>query len=127
MRALALLILIAWSQPINEPVIIDHVDEIELNHFHCGETGRLHFTQWIFWEYDPWLRSGSVKRVVDWKMAHEPAEQLPHEIRVAWWDDEAACRRVVVSQLMYETWTFYDPEIADRETWPKEFRRRLTK
>lgn len=102
-------------------VVDDSCHLIEINHYY-DENGKLVFDQIIFWD---WHCDGQ-QHVCAWRLLKQ-AEQLPCRVRGAWrcvWTDGDVLRRVT-APAMRETWTQYDPELADREPWPKEKRREL--
>jgi hypothetical protein len=97
-------------------------DIVEVNHYHDDE-GRKVFDQIIWWE---WL--GGAKVVRDWRLLKSP-HQIPQQrngwYESTWWDGETLRR--VRAKAYKETWTYHDPEVANREFWPKEKRTNLTK
>ncbi len=104
----------------------DEVDLIEVNHF-FDEHGRLVFDQVIFYE---WSASNSRYHVRAWRLLKSPS-QVPSR---CWergdffstWQDGDTLREVRAPQYR-ETWTQYDPELAERAFLPKEKRRALRK
>ena len=111
--------------PTND-VATERVDLIEVNHFY-DEQGRLVFDQIIFYD---WSALESRYHVRAWRLLKTPA-QMPRkswEERgfVAILHDGEVLRKVKASS-MRESWTQYDPELAEREYLPKEQRRELRK
>ena len=108
----------------HDTMIRDAVDVIEVNHFY-DDCGRHVFDQQIFWDW-----SGTRYQVVAWRLIKSP-EMLPHRDwkrggYVAMWRDNETLREVRAPAIR-ETWTQYDPELAERQVLPQEQRRHLTK
>lgn len=107
-----------------EDVALEYVDLIELNHFY-DEHGRLVFDQVIFYD---WSAAESRYNVRAWRLVKNP-NQLPQRDWAAsgytatWHDGEQL--RHIRSKSIRETWTQYDPELAEREYLPKEKRKEL--
>lgn len=102
--------------------LTDHVDIIELNHYHDSRGCRI-LSQWIFWE---WRAEFNAYRVVAWRMANV-THSLTSSPRVSLrWRDGEICRRVVANECR-ETWTLFDPEVRDREFLWREGRRGLSR
>ena len=102
----------------------EQVDLIEVNHFH-DEQGRLVFDQTIFYD---WSSSHSRYMVRAWRLVKSPS-QLPQrnwkdDSYSAIWHENDVLRRVQAPAIR-ETWTQYDPELAEREYLPKEKRKEL--
>jgi hypothetical protein len=120
------LILLLFSIVPAELTAEDRVDVAELNHFY-DENGRLVFEQVIFyrwcWDYERY-------QVYDWRLVKNPTflPQRDWELGgyVCRWDD-GEFRRTVRADSFRETWTQYDPELAEREFLPKEQRMGLSK
>jgi hypothetical protein len=109
-----------------EPILVDHVDLVELNHFY-DEQGRLVFDQVIFYNWSP---AAERFQVVDWRLVKDGTQLPAHDWRqgcyVATWQDGEVLRRVTAASYR-ETWTQYDPELVEREHLPKDARRKLTR
>lgn len=109
-----------------EYVTDDQVDLIEINHFY-DEHGKHVFDQVIFYD---WSSEESRYHVRAWRLLKKP-DQIPsrnwkHGYFVTVWHDGDLLRRVRAPS-MRESWTQYDPELAEREHLPKEKRRELAK
>ena len=116
---------------------LDQADVTEVNHY-FDQNGKLVLEQVIWWE---WSDLESRYQVRDWRLLKSKAvfrnrkltyfhpirrPQFDHrrdEYVMAWKDGEQY--RIVRSVSMRETWTFYDPEVADRERLPRSDRRKL--
>ncbi len=109
-----------------QDVATDRVDLIELNHFY-DEKGQLVFDQIIFYD---WSAQRGRFNVRAWRMLKTPA-QIPHpnarqrKYTVVWYDGDTL-RRVEAPSIR-ESWTQYDPELAERAYLPKDMRRELRK
>ena len=119
-----LLAILAASILPHEDTARESVDLIEVNHFY-DEHGRLVFDQVIFYD---WSSSDSRYNVRAWRLIKNPS-QLPQRDwqaggHAATWQDGEQIR-TVRSQSIRETWTQYDPELAEREILPKEKRKEL--
>lgn len=112
-------------------VIRDTVALIELNHF-FDDNGNLVFDQLIFYDWTEDLRGAAPPHrhnVRAWVLVKSPAivpvfDWKLKMYRAMWTNGDVT--RVVYSNSYSETWTQYDPELAEREKFPKEFRRELT-
>jgi hypothetical protein len=103
MLALLLLLLPFSPQPTNR------VDVIELNHFYDCQTGQEVFKQWLFWD----LKDGEWE-LIDWRLCK--GETLQGDLLLV-------DGKLVRGESFRETWTDFDPELAARETTPKEKRK----
>lgn len=104
----------------------DACDLIEVNRFY-DENGKLVFDQVIFWDWKP---IEGEYHVAAWRLL-KSEEQKPYRSPVCdcWetvWHDGDVLRRVRAPYVR-ETWTQFDPELANREMLKKEFRRDLWK
>lgn len=123
--SMALLASVLGLTPADQGVVAcDRVDLIEVNHVY-DERGRAIFSQVIFYD---WSSEESRYQVRAWRMLKKPT-QVPHrdwqtKDFVAVWHDEGVLREVH-ADAMRESWTQYDPELAEREHLPKEHRREL--
>ena len=103
----------------------ERVDLIELNHF-FDDQGRHVFDQMIFYD---WSAEHNRYQVRAWRLLKSASQQPRHDwerdVYVATWQDGDLMRNVQ-AQTMRETWTQYDPELAEREYLPKELRRELS-
>jgi hypothetical protein len=120
---IAALVIAAFSILPVDDVARESVDLIELNHFY-DEHGRLVFDQTIFYDWSPNEARYNVRA---WRLVKSAAE-LPHrtwpEGYWSFWIDGEQLRGIW-SKAYRETWTQYDPELAEREILPKEKRREL--
>lgn len=110
----------------HEVVVREKVDLIEVNHF-FDERGKLVLDQIIFYDWSP---EESRYQVCAWRLL-KCSTQLPRRDArrggfVTIWQDGSALRKIR-SPSVRETWTLYDPEVADREFLPKDRRRELRK
>ena len=124
MSTLACLLLLLGIVPF-EPAITDRVTCIELNHFY-DEHGRHVFDQHLFWDWKPYANRHHLR---DWRLIKAPTaaayfDATRDEFRTQW-HDGLSLRSVSAPQFR-ETWTQYDPEVAERAVLPKELRRELT-
>ena len=110
----------AWAVvPRSEP-IRDNAEVVEVNRFY-DEQARLVFCQVI------WYDASGV--IIAWRLVRSDL-MLPFRDRsrgdyvMTWIDGETW--RTVRAKYRKETWTQYDPEVAQREAVPKECRRELT-
>lgn len=115
------LVLILFSIVPRDDVVRESVDLVEVNHFY-DENGRLVFDQIIFYD---WIYSNY--RVVAWRLVKSDS-QFPRRLwprgYSCYWQDGEQTRQVLASSDR-ETWTQYDPELVEREYFPKELRREL--
>ena len=107
-------------------VLSDKVDLIEINHCY-DEKGQLVFDQLLFYDWCPLKSHYDVR---DWRLLKSPI-QIPrrnHETGgfVAVWRDGTTLRKVH-AETIRESWTQYDPEIAEQQFLPKEQRRSFPK
>jgi hypothetical protein len=119
--------LAAWGlNPSNEP-LNETVDLIEINHFH-DDQGRPLFDQLLFYD---WSDEQGRFQVRDWRLMksnHQvPLPSARDGEHVAVWSD---CKsrdmiRATRARIVRETWTQYDPELAEREYLPEHKRRKL--
>src|SRR4030095_15339767 len=109
-----------------EDVSREKVDLMEVNHFY-DEQGRLVFDQVIFYDWSP---EHSRYMVRAWRLGKNPTPLPQRDWReggyLAVWQDGEVVRRVQAPS-MRESWTQYDPELAEREYLPKERREELRK
>ena len=106
------------------PTVCDKVDEIELNHVYDGD-GTLVFSQLIFWD---WHHNAACYQVVAWRL-WKPKRPLP----LRNWRQGSYCLllqdgtvlRSIQAKRYHESWTQFDPEIADRGWLSQDQRRQL--
>jgi hypothetical protein len=122
LHALALLTLLVVPR---DDVARESVDLVELNHFY-DENGRLVFDQVIFWD---WSDRDARYQVAAWRLVKHEV-QLPRPDccgrkfwTVLWQDGDR--HRAITAHAYRETWTQYDPELAEREYLPAANRREL--
>jgi len=122
---LAFLFAALTSNPV-ENVIRDRVALIELNHFY-DDNGGLVFDQVIFYE---WCDRTCRFNVRAWRLLKSPKQIPVRDQRrgryVAIWHDGDILRHVDAPSFR-ETWTQYDPELAERKFLAKDKRQGLTK
>jgi len=111
----------------HEDALVDHVDLIELAHVYDGD-GRKVLSQVIFWN---WHWRDSKFHVCDWRIANAKSmrPRLDHrsgEYRLEWRDGNSGAWRRAIAPSFRETWSQYDPEVADRAELAVDFRRKLT-
>ena len=124
LAACGLLLANVISLEPRETALEDRVDLVEVNHFH-DESGKHVFDQLIFYD---WCRRVCRHQVVAWRLIKGPSP-LP---RRDWerrdyactWSDSGVLRSVRAASLR-ETWTQYDPELAERDMLPLSQRREL--
>lgn len=122
-HALSAIVVVLGINP-TEDVAREKVDLMEVNHFY-DEQGRLVFDQVIFYDWSP---DHSRYMVRAWRLVKNPSQLPERDWRdggyLAVWQDGEVLRRVR-AQSMRESWTQYDPELAEREYLPKEKRKEL--
>lgn len=101
-----LLLLLPLSAPTNR------VDVIELNHFYDCQTGQEVFKQWLFWDF----RDGEWE-LVDWRLCQKSDIVFGNVLTTS--------GKTIKAELVNETWTDFDRELAAREKTPKEKRKLL--
>jgi hypothetical protein len=105
-------------------VLTDTAEIVELNHFFDAD-GRLVFDQIIFWE---WRDDLAGLHVFAWRLckssAQIPLRDWPRGGYSATWFDGDRFRQVRARSFR-ETWTQYDPEVADHQFVPPDQRRGL--
>ena len=115
------LLLILLSIVPSDGVLCDRCDLTEVNHYFDGE-GRKVFVQVIWWDSTP-----HGYRVRDWRLVKYegllPRRTLDGQWHSRWVEDGIV--RDVASLTRDETFTQYDPEVADREVLPTDCRKKL--
>ena len=101
-----LLLLCVLTNPF---VTHEHVDSIEINHFH-NECGQHVYTQLIMWEFD-WASGEDHCRA--WKLID--AETMVKGKTAAWFDADARMQRKITAGYVRETFTQHDPERANKK------------
>lgn len=103
---------------------------LELNHVYhlCSDGDRPEYkhqlSQMIGWD---WYQSHEAMHVSWWR--HWRSDDIPHRFRrgfaVEFFDENAGTHRRVEALEFRQTWTAYDPEVADREVLQVTNRRGL--
>ncbi len=109
----------------NDSVLRDHVDLIEVNHYHDAH-GRHVFDQLIFYDWSRQKRRFDVRA---WRLI-KADNQLPRRAHrsghwIVRWHDDGVLREVTATNRR-ETWTQHDPELIERESLAQEQRLELT-
>lgn len=120
MALLALLLLSIL--PRDPDTLVDRVEIIELNHVHCQQTGRETLSQVLYWR---WHVEQSTHRVAAWRMATGVSRVRRHGDGWIETREDGSIRREIHARQFRETWSFEDPELADRRLLPVEMRRGL--
>jgi hypothetical protein len=121
------------STTIDHGPLCEKVDVIEINHFY-DENGTHVFNQMIFRE---WVPKDSRFQIIGWRLMKEDRGGPSKIPQVKWnpngektyvsiWNDGEFLRKIE-AQSMTETWTQYDPEVLERNIFPKENRPDLLK
>lgn len=126
MTAAWMLLLLSTVPQNDVNVITDRVDHIEYNHVYDQE-GKHVFDQAIFWR---WNAAERASEVVAWRQI-KPCDQVPirdqaRQRYVTMFHDGTFLRRVEAGAFQ-ETWTQFDPELANRAQCDKGNRRGLFK
>ena len=121
---IAVLLVLLGALPTDQ-VAVDTVDRVEINHF-FDDSGRHVFDQLIFYD---WSYDAGRYQVRAWRL-RKSEDQVPQRrwreagsYVTQWLDGEIF--RTVRSAEVLESWTQYDPELAERDYLPKELRRDL--
>lgn len=109
----------------SETVVRDSVDLVEVNHYH-DPRGQAVFDQLIFYDWSHQKRRFQVRA---WRLIKSES-QLPRRDHrdghwLVRWHDEGLLREVTAVSHR-ETWTRYDPELAERDYLPQEQRLELS-
>lgn len=108
----------------HDDIVRDRCEVIEHNGFY-DDQGHLVFDQLIFYDWSP---ERSRYQVRAWRLL-KAQSQLPEFVngqwRCQWLDGETT--RCVTAPSYRRTWTQFDPELAERDVYPKEKRRELRK
>lgn len=113
--------------PAGPGPLVDECDLVELNHYYdC--TGRLVFDQVIWSDWSP---ADSRWQVIAWRLTKDDLGLTPHRDSrcgafVSRWWEVGVCREVRAS-CFRETWTQFDPELAERDALPQDRRRGLAR
>lgn len=103
----------------HSPVEVQAVDVIEVNHPIDIATGKETFIQFIFRDYD-----GQDFPITDWRLAGDKRLTKHGDHWRLTWVDGGRVKSVRADSVI-ETWTDWDPELAEREKTPKEKRKLL--
>jgi hypothetical protein len=99
---------------VPDDVPVYYVERAERNHFYDSE-GRQVFVQWLVWKWRPEIQQYAVD---GWRLERFPTNNK--------FGDVAVFPGFLVRAKQWdETWTQFDPELADRERWPEELRAQL--
>lgn len=105
--------------PSSGTITPQHVDTIELNHFINTENGKEAFSQYLYRDFD-----GYEFVITDWRLAKgQTIDKNGQYYMMTFMDGQRL--KCVRSESFVETWTDYDPELAEREKLPKEKRKLL--
>jgi hypothetical protein len=121
MKIIALLL--ASLNPV-ELTATDHVDVAESNKFY-DDNGRLVFQQIIYYD---WCPNQERYQVRAWRIVKDTSQVQARDwegggYAATWVDGE--CIRRVRADSFRESWTQFDPELAEREYFDKSRRREL--
>ena len=120
-----LIFLLLFASQDTEPIPIDHIDVLEVNHVYDLD-GTKRFTQLIYWNY---FSGGDFR---GWKFARK--EKVETYIPIGgylFWnnahdEDSKIYMRAMRVVSVIETWTYYDPEVENRKVQPIFWRRPLS-
>jgi hypothetical protein len=118
----------------------DRVDVIEINHYFDDQALPI-FDQVIFWRFYTHLDE---YHIVAWRILKDVRDHKDNKKWIGgpntpyydfkkkqwvmlWWDHKHRVNRKVIAVDKRETWTQHDPELADREFLPQEYREGLSK
>jgi hypothetical protein len=94
------------------------VDQLELNHYYNSESGKLAFSQMIYWKRYP-----EGLHVCEWRMVNE--SHVVHK-QDSYYVDIIINSKFeslkVYSKVFRETKTFYDPELKDKQVFSSDKR-----
>ena len=110
----------------SDVVIESQVDVVEINHFY-DDQAELVFDQIIFYD---WSRTDNCYHVIGWRILKDKSP-VPKRVygtnyyQSIWYDDGVL--RKLRTKVLREAWLQYDPELLERESCPKEYRKGLRK
>ncbi|MCC9608530.1 hypothetical protein LOC68_09810 [Blastopirellula sp. JC732] len=107
-----------------EAATVDRVDLIEVNHYYDAQ-GRHVIDQLIFWDWDRDRFQIRAWRLIK-NESQLPTRDWDRDQYVCYWRDLTQLRKVYAPQKR-ETWTNYDPEVLEREIYPRERRQELSR
>lgn len=125
--ALAAVSIVLTGGSTRNEVTTDRVDLVEVNHYYDEQLHPV-LQQLIFYD---WCRAAGRYQVRDFRII-KSVEQIPCKVRggdayvVMWLDEHDGIVRRVVARTVRRTYTQYDPEMMERDHYPKEQRRELT-
>lgn len=117
---LSLLLALSLADLPRDQVVEHECATIEINHYHCPDTGAERGVQVIYWG---WSEADSTHHVDAWRpLTSRTARFQRHGSgwRESW--TEGDTRHAVYARSLRETWTIGDPEVADRERLPGHLR-----
>lgn len=117
---LPLLLALSLADLPRDQVVEYECHLIEINHYHCPDTGAERGVQVIYWG---WYDADSTHHVDAWRpIASRTARFQRHGAgwRESW--TQGGVRHVIHARALRETWTIGDPEAADREPLPGHLR-----
>lgn len=119
-----LVLILLGILPHSPDVVFDRVDRIELNNVQCEWTGDVKLRQVIYWR---WNSEHSRFNVTAWRMVDSKRPAIFRRDGRTWVEtrEDGLFRREIHAEQFRETWTFHDPEVADREQVGTEQRRGL--
>ncbi len=105
----------------------DVVDLIEVNRY-FDEHGSPVYQQLIFYDWDEATGRYQVRafRII------KSLQQIPHRVpgsrfhAVVWFDEKDGVTRRVLARAVRQSWTQHDPEMAERDAFPVQYRRELS-
>lgn len=115
------LLLVLFSTIPQDIVLSDSFEKVEVNHFYDTE-GKQVFDQVIWYDWDYLLNQHKVEA---WRIMKTPGyfpvlnRQNGYYESLFIHDDNI---HRVKAKYLIETWTQFDPELVDRETYKKELR-----
>ena len=108
-------------------VTTDVVDLIEVNRYFDEHASPV-YQQLIFYD---WNESTGRYQVRAFRII-KSLQQMPHRVRssrfyaVVWFDEKDGVTRRVLARAVRQSWTQHDPEMAERDTFPVQYRRELS-
>lgn len=123
MKTMLLLLLLIVPR---EDVKRDRFDTLEVNHYY-DSCGRLVFDQLIVWRF---CRVREIEVCEAWRLIKTPGMRPEFQWHREEWSSlftDGDLVREVCAPRFRETWTQVDNELENRELYPKEKRRELSK
>jgi hypothetical protein len=116
---------ILGSTGTHHPIVIDRVDLIEVNH--CYDDSGRPLSQVIYYDWHERLGRYMVR---DWRHLKDDNQRPVYCSRrrlwvAVWYDAKTKLLRQVQAPLFRQTWTLYDPEMANRKIIPDKYRSQL--